>query len=327
MVTVITEKKRISDLQNRFHKRLGEFLTDKIDCWVGYPSGRFEDTVKYSDELDIWISHNKQPNKFWNGFGVGRPIEGRNNSLNGEINFPFEGIKRIIAGAFGEEDNGNILVLHRGRIGGGKPGIGKNYFTDNFRGDIISAIDGDRETEFCLVGALNSNHFPKQVAIFVKEIYRVKNLKEGETSTDFENLNNFSFADEHSGSSETERIGTTVIDRTHGIVVNALAIELESRSHKIGNDRNRDLFIHDKNKITTLFEIKTSSATQNLYAAVGQLIIYSIPIKNEVKLVLVIPEQLNKTVTKRLLQIGIRILYYEWIDDTPNFIGLNSILV
>ena len=28
-------------------------------------------------------------NRFWNGFSIGRPL-GRNNSLNGEINFPFE---------------------------------------------------------------------------------------------------------------------------------------------------------------------------------------------------------------------------------------------
>ncbi|MDP3002528.1 MAG: hypothetical protein Q8N38_05315 [Bacteroidales bacterium] len=326
MITVITDREQIAKLHRRFHKRLSNFLTDDIDCWVGYPSGSFEDTVKYSDELDIWISHNEQHNRFWNGFGVGRPRARRNNSLNGEINFPFEGIKRNIAGAFAQEDNGNILVLHRGRIGGGKPGIGKNYFKDNYRGDFETVIDDDRETEFCLVGELNSKYFPKQVANFIKEIYRVKHIEEGKISPDFEDLYNFNFTDEHSGRIETDRTRTTVIDRTHGIVVNALATELENRKYKIGNDRNRDLFIHRDNKIATLFEIKTSTSTQNLYSAVGQLIIYSIPIKNEVKLVIVIPKRLNKTVTKRLSQLGIQILYYEWTNDTPTFIGLEDIL-
>jgi len=326
MIKIITDKKRIAELHRKFQNQLSVFLNDEITGWIGYPSGSFEDKIKYSSELNIWISHNEQPNRFWNGFGVGKPREGKNNPLNGEINFPFEGINRRVAGVFAQEDNGKILVLHRGRIGGGKPGIGKNYFKDNFRGDFVIAIDSDRETEFCLVGELNSNHFPKQVANFIKEIYRVKNINKGEKTTDFEDLNKFSFTDEQSGQTETERTGATKIERTHGIIVNALAKELETRKCKIGNDRNRDLFIHQNNKITTLFEIKTSSSTQNLYSAVGQLIIYSIPIKNDVKLVIVIPEKLNKIVTKRLWQLGIRILYYEWTNGNPEFIELNKIL-
>lgn len=326
MIKVITDKKRITELHRKFQNQLSNFLTDEIYGWIGYPSGSFEDKIKYSDELNIWISHNEQSNRFWNGFGIGKPREGKNNPLNGEINFPFEGINRRVAGAFAQEDKGKILVLHRGRIGGGKPGIGKNYFKNNFRGDFVIAIDEDRETEFCLVGELNSNHFPKQVANFIKEIYRVKSIDKGEKIPDFDDLNNFIFTNEQSGQTENERTGTTIIERTHGIVVNALARELEIQNCKIGNDRNRDLFIHQTNKITTLFEIKTSSSTQNLYSAVGQLIIYSIPINNDVKLVIVIPEQLNKTVTKRLLQLGIHILYYEWTNENPEFIGLNNIL-
>ena len=326
MITVIADKKRIVELHKRFHKQLDNFLTESIDCWVGYPSGSFEDTVRYSPELNIWLSHLKHDNKFWNGFGVGRPIEGKNNSLNGEINFPFEGNYRRIAGAFAEEDNGNILVLHRGKIGGGKPGIGKHYFTDNFRGDFVTAIDGDRETEFCLVGELSSTLFPRQVSNFINEIYRVKQIENEGTSNNFEELNNFNFTDEHSGKTKTERHGTRETDRTHGIVVNELAAKLLRKKYKIGNDKNRDLFIHKQNRITTLFEIKTSCATQNLYAAVGQLIIYSIPIKTEVALIIVLPEKLSKPVEKRLLEHGIKPLYYEWTDDLPTFIGLDELM-
>ena len=326
MVTVITDKKQIAEFHKRFHKQLDNFLTENIDCWVGYPSGSFEDTVRYSPELNIWLSHLKHDNKFWNGFGVGRPIEGKNNSLNGEINFPFEGNYRRVAGAFAEEDNGNILVLHRGKIGGGKPGIGKHYFTDNFRGDFVTAIDGDRETEFCLVGELGSSHFPRQVSNFINEIYRVKQIGNDGTSNNFEELNNFNFTDEHSGKTKTESHGTRVTDRTHGIVVNELAAELIRRRYKIGNDKNRDLFIHKQNRINTLFEIKTSCATQNLYAAVGQLIIYIIPIKTEVALIIVLPEKLSKLVEKRLLEHGIKPLYYEWTEDLPTFIGLDELV-
>ena len=65
--------------------------------------------------------------------GVTEPKVGKNNSLCAEINFPFEGINRNIAGAFAREgDNGSTYILHRGIIGGGKPGIGKTYFLGKF---------------------------------------------------------------------------------------------------------------------------------------------------------------------------------------------------
>jgi hypothetical protein len=326
MITVITDKKRIAELHKRFHNQLDNFLTETIDCWVGYPGGNFEDTVKYSPDLNIWLSHFDHDNRFWNGFGIGRPFEGRNNSLNGEINFPFEGINRRIAGVFAEEDNGTILVLHRGRIGGGKQGIGKQYFTDNFRGDFVIAIDEDRESELCLVGELQSPHFSRQVSNFINEIYRVKQIDNSESSNNFEDLNNFNFTNEHSGTSSSENQGTRTIERTHGIVVNELATQLLNRNYKIGNDRNRDLFIHNQNRINALFEIKTSCSTQNLYSAVGQLIIYSMAITNEVALIIVLPEKLDKQVEKRLLEHNIKPLYYEWQEDLPTFIELDKLI-
>jgi len=34
-------------------------------------------------------------------------------------------MNRTIAGAFASDDEGNIYLVHRGRIGGGKKGIGR----------------------------------------------------------------------------------------------------------------------------------------------------------------------------------------------------------
>lgn len=326
MITVEADRKQITKLQSEFYKRLIQFFPSSVDCWIGHPGGNFEDTVMYSPKLNLWFSHGENDNKFWNGFGVGEPVRGKNNSLNGEINFPKEGSNRRIAGAFGINDNGKVLILHRGKIGGGKLSIGKNYFIDNFRGDFVTAIDGDRETEFCLVGELYSKHFPLQVANFIKEIFRVKQLQNGNTAKDFSNLSNFNYIAEHTGKTVTERSDSIIIERTHGIVVNALAGELESRGLSVANDRNRDLFIHNEGQISTLFEVKTSSSTQCLYSAVGQLLIYSIPIVNKVKLISVLPDKLSRDVSKKLQSIGIEILYYEWNGDTPLFLNLDRLL-
>ena len=326
IITVITDPKEIEKLHNIFLNQINKFSTDKIYCGVGYPSGSFKDNVSYSKELNIWLSVQKHHNKYWNGFGIGKPIENKNNSLKGEINFPYSGINRRIAGVFAKNDYNQYYVLHRGKIGGGRKGRGKNFFLNNFRGDFINAIDENYTSPFCLVGELNSKHFPEQVANFIKEINRVKYLKLEDSAENFKNLGDFKYSKEKSGSSITENNEPRTIDRTHGIVVNKLADELIKKGYKVANDKNRDLFIHINDKIKKLFEIKTNSGTQCLYTGLGQLLIYSIPIKNDVDKYLVVPDQLEKEVTERLNSLGVEVVYYKWIKDKEvEFSGLDDI--
>lgn len=326
MITVISDAPKIETLQRRFQRELSVFFTEEIYCRVGFPGGSFEDYVHYSPELNMWIGFREADNRYWNGFGYGRPNELQGNSISGEINFPYENINRSIGGVFARENKGNILVLHRGKIGGGTSGIGKTLFMNNFRGDKVIAIDGAEEAELCLVGELKSPLFGRQVATFISEVRRIKNLVRAAEVENFEELNNYQYTAEHSGQSIVNRLGTTIVNRTHGIVVDALVSKLQQMGHNVGNDRNRDLFIHLNNQITTLFEIKTSSSSQCLYAAVGQLLVYSIPIANEIILTAVFPERLNRTVEKRLKKHGIGLLYYSWRNDEPVFNNLDEIL-
>ena len=139
-------------------------------------------------------------------------------------------------------------------------------------------------------------------------------------------MTDFNYTDEHSGQTVTERNDPVIIERTHGIVVNKLAEELRKKGLQIGNDRNRDLFIHHNGQIKILFEIKTSSSTQCLYSAIGQLLLYSIPIRNNVKLIAVLPDKLSKIVTNKFSTLGIDLLYYKWDNDEPKFIDIDNIL-
>lgn len=323
MIKIIEDKKVIKKCHDQFHDRISSKLSERINGWVGYPSSSFEDKISFYSDLDIWMSFLELDNRYWNGFGLYRPIEDKNNSLVGEINFPIEGINRRIAGAFGKDENGEILVLHRGKIGGGRKGMGKSVFVENFRGDFVLAIDGDRETEFCLVGELNSSLLPRQVSNFIFEINRIKKK---EISTSFDSFLDFVYTEESSGKSTTERNETREVNRTHGIIVNALATELKSKGIKVANDKNRDLFIHDNGKVKKLFEIKTDSTTQSICSATGQLLIYSIPFKNPVDLIAVLPNALSSSVQRRLKELKIKVLEYELIDDKPKFKNINSIL-
>ena len=325
MTEIITDQNLITKYQKLLVKQLKTACTEKIVCILGYQGNSDELTVYYSDKFNFWFTAYENKNRYWNAFGFGRPQKGRNNSITVEINIPYDGINRNVGGVFGHDKNGEVLVLHRGKIGGGRVGIGKSLFFDNYRDEPITADDDGIENDFCLIGSLISRHLPRQVGNFVSEVHRIKNLTAEETE-DFTALNDFSFTDEATGSSKIKRSGTTTIERTHGIVVNLLARVLEDKGYKVAKDRNRDLFIHNRGQIKKLFEIKRSSSTNDLYSAVGQLLIYSIPIKTSVDLILVVPDKLNSTVEKRLAQLGIKILYYDWNNGEPTFNNLDKIL-
>jgi hypothetical protein len=326
MIKIIEDQKKIKQLQDRFHQRLFELLPETEFAFVGFPAGSFRDNVHYSSDLQIWTSFHKEDNRFWNGFGVGKPIPEKGISLVGEINFPFNGINRRIAGAFAEDSNGDILILHRGLIGGSTKGIGKTLFLEKHNGDYVTALDGGRKTKFALVGELESDFFIEQIASF---IHSINNIKKGRTvpyTNNFTELSNFKYSDEKFGTSVTENHEPRKIVRTHGIIVNSLAAELRLLNYSIGKDKNRDIFIHNKSSITHLFEIKTSISTQCLYSALGQLLIYTIPIKNRVKLFAVLPQRLAKEVESRFSELGITIIYYEWISKKVFFPNLQSII-
>ncbi len=326
MIRIVTDKELIRKYQSKFKSKLTDSFDEKIKCWIGYHGGGWEDTVSYTSRFNLWTSNFEHEEKWINIFGIGQPVEGKGVPITGQINFPFEGINRRVAGAFAIDGNNNILILHRGKIGGGKPGIGKNLFNDNFRGEFITAIDGNRETRFCLIGELDSPYLYRQISDFIDEIERIKSLNEYQSSSEIDLVPDFCFTDEHSGVIVTEKKEPTIINRIHGIVVKSLSRELLKRKFSIGNDKNRDLFTYDGKKMTSIFEVKTNSSTQSIYSAVGQLLIYSIPFVDKVKLIAVFPNRLNEKVEEKLEELGIKLLYYSWDNDEPNFYELDKML-
>ena len=138
MIYTIDDPRTIINLQSKFIQNLTKHLNETVNCYVGYRGGSERAILHYSTQLDIWLTTKDDlESRYWNGFGIGQPVEDTLDSLTAEINIPKMGIDRRIGGAFGKDDNSNILVLHRGLIGGGKTGIGKSLFMDNYSGALI----------------------------------------------------------------------------------------------------------------------------------------------------------------------------------------------
>jgi hypothetical protein len=112
----------------------------------------------------------------WNTFGIQKPRPGKGLPITVEINPPLEGINPYLAGVYLEDDLGHVIMAHRGRIGGGKPGVGKSLFVDNYRGRWLAFREGNLEKRASFVGALDSLDFGPQLRDFVLEVARIKRL-------------------------------------------------------------------------------------------------------------------------------------------------------
>jgi len=112
----------------------------------------------------------------------------------------------------------------------------------------------------------------------------------------------------------------------HGPGVNGLDLALEGLGLRVGNDRNRDLYVVDSvGRIKVLFEVKTDTSTSSLYSAVGQLMLHSVNLPERPRLILTIPEGVSTAVEGKLNRLGIEVLTYGWSDDEVVFEGLDSL--
>ena len=172
---LIVDETRITNLQESFKEKMDSMAIRTEKCNLGYRGGSNDLSVSWSSKLGIWWSLSNSAmsgTKFWNAFGIGEPNWKLKSSLNivCEINILHKGTNRNVQGAF-VKDGDRILLIHRGRIGGGKPGIGKKIFWENYDGDDVNIPE-----RVALIGYLDDDNFPFLVANFVKEINKIKNI-------------------------------------------------------------------------------------------------------------------------------------------------------
>ena len=179
MWSIITNKKDIFLFQRVLEFGLKNAVDKSLKCPVGHQGHSSTLKVFWSNRLGFWFgayNHKNKPiPKFWNAFGLQEPNSKKTLSIDCEINIPFNGIQRNIGAAFAEDGRGNVSIIHRGIIGGGRKGVGKIAFFNHYKGKRIIVNDGDRDSEVALVAIMNSSTWVKQIANFVYEVARIKN--------------------------------------------------------------------------------------------------------------------------------------------------------
>lgn len=336
MIEILEQPGKIRAALTSFRRSLIDAGSTPMNALVGYPGGHHESKIYVIDRLGFWLDPKDMGlgNRYWNGFGSKAPCPTSTIPIDVEINFPKSDINRSVAGAFAAEHrSGDLFVVHRGKIGGGRKGVSKTAFWQHFRGERIVVLDGGRETEVALVGALSSPRFTDHVGHFIAEVRRVKELVTRNPDLTDEDASPDGvdcppdFHDEFAGVKEFDTASTITAQCDHGLVVNRLAELLASIGHRVGNDRHRDLFVLDPDgAVGVLLEIKTDTSLCSLYSAIGQLMLHGRSGKRARQLVAVLPDGFGAAICDRIAGLGVDALFYRWNAGGLEFVNLDGLL-
>jgi hypothetical protein len=148
---------------------------------LGFPGGNWSTTVQYGSQ--VWFSTHQIGNRnisprIWNGFGLAADLDpNRSNNIVVEINIPTNGINRRVSGFYAiDKCSGEIFLMHRGRIGGGRPGIGKDNFVNWYGQKFVQVYSSQGVEDALLVAKLSTNNFEHELHHFVDSVKQFKLL-------------------------------------------------------------------------------------------------------------------------------------------------------
>ncbi len=324
MFKILINKKEIDNCQNTFIKAIKNQSKIYRNFQVGYKGGDLRNNVYWQNKFQYWLSCDRLPNRYWNAFGKDNPREKSHLSIICEINFPYEGNNKTIAAKFARNESGNTVILHSGKIGGGREGIGKELFWDNYRGAKVIAIEPTgKMVEMALIADIDSKNMPAQINFFIDEVQRIKGLSPkmhgGIIKSD-------AFKSEYSGKRNYSIYRDISAKCNHGIIVEELFRFMRTHKYFCKNNRHIDLLAHDKkNSSKIIFEVKTSNSITDIYSAVGQLYLNSINILPNPKLIIVVPCGINRQIVNHLKKLRISVLQYDY-KKRVDFINIDNIL-
>lgn len=328
MLKIISSKAEIAYCQTELFSRLDKMKSGKKQFYLGTRGGGGFYLVSYSSELGIWwykgVANNKK--RYWNAFGVGSSPETLTQDYFIEINYPMQGTNRRVAALWAKDEWGKIFLMHSGKMGGGKKGFTKEFFFQHYNGTYESVNFLNKKNEYVLIGGLYDTLLPYQVAQYVKEVFRIKNINISSTElvSSFEK-ESIIFSEEFSGKKTPYSLQMEVAPNcNHGLIVNELAKILNSMNLAYGNDKRKDLFIvKSNNSHTHLFEIKSAISLQNIYTAIGQLFLNSQRLKIKPHLIFVCPEEIPSELVTDLKSLNIITITFSWEKGIPKFKNLN----
>ena len=328
MLKVVTDEAAITRCRRQFVRSFKPVVTERLPVKLGHPGASEKVKVAWSESLGIWFFTRKiAGSRYWNGFGIGRPETGAAIAITCEINFPFCGIDRRIGGAFAQDRVGRLFVVHRGKLGGGRKGIGKLLFETHYRGAWEVMDDGGEETPVAIIGILQSPRFARQIAEFVRTVASIKETAAARSSQAELTFGELRLREELIGARYREQERLTGAECDHGLIVRDLADALKGDGLRTGNDGCRDLMaINREGKIRAVFQILTEISQAAIHAGATQLLLNGLSLPGNPLLFLAIPHAPEAALREKLKRLNIDLLIYNWQGDRALFPELAPLL-
>jgi hypothetical protein len=327
MLKVVENEAAICRHQRQFSKILRSQATEMVPVRLGHPGASEKAKVAWSEGLGIWFFARKiDGSRYWNAFGVGRPEGGNAVAITCEINFPLCGIDRRTGGAFAQDHTGRIFVAHRGKLGGGRKGVGKSLFESRYRGTWEVMEDGEEQTPVAIVGSLQSPRFARQIAQFIHKIARIKETAARSAQGEF-TFEELGVREDLIGARYCEQERETGTECDQGLVIRDLADALRRHGHRTGNDPCRDLLVMDlQGRIRSVFQIRTDMTLAGIHAGATQLLLNGLSLPENPLLVLILPGMPEGALGEKLKRLNIDILTFAWEGDRARFPELDALL-
>jgi hypothetical protein len=176
MFEVISSKNEIVKYQEIFHALLRQRLPETMQITIGYQGESYRHAA--STDGRFWHIFDITGNNGWSCFGFDPNPTGPNN-IWAQVSLSQVGINRHIGGCLGNDrETGRVCLLHRGKIGGGRPGIGKQAFMDWLKHSAPERFrmvqDGDRQAQMIWVANLDEATMMPDLQAFVKLVWEFK---------------------------------------------------------------------------------------------------------------------------------------------------------
>jgi len=330
VLQVITDRKTIDRAQGEFVRLMQKALTYKKIKTIGFHGGQREEEVYYNDSL--WFTSStdlENENRYWTPIGVVWNKDAFERpglvDIRVELNFPFS-LNRNAGGVLLEDadNDGDIYIGHRGKVGGGRKGIGKTAFMSFYKGPTQIVLDVDRETEVIVISELKSENLLRNIGEFVKSVEIFKNAVVN--GYDFEKAESPKEFRKEQEKRRPYSLSAQIDSEVwwHGRVVNRLFEKLQTMGKMVTKTPSIDLMLVDsKGRMTHIFEVKSGSDSQSVYTAIGQLMYHAEP---TVKQIAVLPSDISGARLEKLNELGIHVVTFEGDGVEICFRGLEGII-
>ncbi len=180
MLALIGETGRKKAAQRVLERNLKSALKQQGAHTIGFPGGNVDLPIYSAGKSKLWVAfggptEDAAVQRYWTPFGVYQPDRPAQ-SITVEINIPTDSNDAQVAGFFAEDsETGDIFLMHSGRVGGGRPGIGKSAFLVWSKAKLVEVSKENGELRSGIaVGKLDDPDLAGRIWTFVRSVHSFK---------------------------------------------------------------------------------------------------------------------------------------------------------